>query len=164
MRVANEVAGMASKVAEIPREVTEAIGELAKVVEAGCGTVMAVDQAINRVLGALSKASNDHSGNVEEAIEPLTKSGKALRWYHPKVAEARRLIVSSIKISNRETSHLMLAKYIPPKYNRELLQEGILDSIQQFVHAMMVVSLLSLELSYFLKNFARSLISNFSTE
>lgn len=43
--------------------------------------------------------------------------------------------MSGIKILDGETYHLMLEKYIPLEYKRELLQEGILDSVRWSIHA-----------------------------
>lgn len=51
----------------------------------------------------------------------------------------------------------MLKQFMPPKFKEELLREGILDNVQQFIHTLIMIRLLNLDL-LFLKNFTTSLI------
>lgn len=49
--------------------------------------------------------------------------------------KARQLTTFGLKTLDGETCYSMLKKFMPPKFKEELLWEGVLDSIQQFIHA-----------------------------
>lgn len=81
---------IAKEVSKVPCKATGTASKEAKVVEVGCGTIVAMDQAASGVHGAPSDASDGHGGNVEEVIVPPTSKGKALRRHCSKVTKERR--------------------------------------------------------------------------
>lgn len=59
--MANKAARMAKRALEIPYKVVETTGEVVEIVEAGCGIIVPMDQAISEVCRALSEVSDGHS-------------------------------------------------------------------------------------------------------
>lgn len=127
--IVDEVMRMAKRFPKNPYKVMKTTSEVVEMVEVGCNTIVAMDHTTNWVYKASSEASNDHSKNMEEVIALPKRKGKVSRRYHPKVMKARWPATFSPKTLDGETYHLMLEKFVPPKFKDELLQEDIANII-----------------------------------
>lgn len=129
-RMASDATRVAKKTLAAPLKDSGATSKDVEIMEVGCGTVTTMDQVASGIHGTLSKASDSHSENIEEAIRLPVRKGKASKKYCPKLMKARLLVTSNSRILGIESCHSLLEEYVPSKYKEELLQEAILDSIR----------------------------------
>lgn len=69
---ADEAMEVAKDALAVPREATETINEVTKMVEMGRGVVVAMNQATCGVYEVLNEASNGHDGDMEIVTTPST--------------------------------------------------------------------------------------------
>lgn len=94
-----EATRIVEEASEVPYRAMETTDKAVEMVKLGCGTIAIVDQAMNKVCGAPSEASDGHSGNVEGATMLPARKGKASRRHHLKVMKVRRSTMSNLKTS-----------------------------------------------------------------
>lgn len=122
MRIANEVARMIKEAPQAPHKDARVASEDVEMVEAGYGTIVAMDQATSGVHWAPSKASNDHSGNVEDGTGLPMSKGMATRKFRPKIMKVGWSTTSGIKVPNTKTYNSMLERYIPSEYKEDFFR------------------------------------------
>lgn len=74
--VASKATKKAEKISKAPCKVMDTAGKVAKIVEIGYGTIVAMDLATSKIHGPPNKASDGHSGNVGRAAALPARKGR----------------------------------------------------------------------------------------